>query len=209
MVVANEFLDALPVRQLVRTERGWRERMVIHQDGRFVPAAGSRPMDAAVPQAMLDSPVGTIWETCPGAGATAFAICERLKAQGGTALFIDYGYVGPRPGSTLQAVRAHRKVDPFANPGLSDLSALVDFAALGQVAELSGVATLGPVDQGPWLLALGIAERAAQLGQAQPDQADGIAGALQRLVAPNQMGSLFKVIAFVAPDWPPGEGFAG
>ncbi|HEY6870537.1 MAG TPA: SAM-dependent methyltransferase [Novosphingobium sp.] len=134
LVVANEFFDALPVRQLVQTGRGWRERMVGWDGTAFVPLAGDRPMDAAVPEARRKAPEGTLIETCPGAAAVMFELAGRLAAQGGAALAIDYGYAEPQAGSTLQAVRAHARVDPFADPGAADLTALVDFAALAAAA---------------------------------------------------------------------------
>jgi len=209
LIVANEFLDALPVRQIVRAEQGWRERVVLHNGERFLPVAGARPMDTAVPAALADSPVGTILETCPAASGMAYEIAVRLKAQSGTALFIDYGYSTPQTGSTLQAVRAHQKVDPFADPGLADLTALVDFAQLKQIALAGDVDCLGPIGQGDWLMALGIGERAATLARTQPSQAQALMDALDRLVSPDQMGALFKVLAYRGPGWPQGEGFAG
>lgn len=211
LIVANEFLDALPVRQIVRAEQGWRERVVVHNGERFLPVAGARPMDTAVPATLVDSPEGTILETCPAASGLAYEIAVRLKAQSGTALFIDYGYdtndSGPQTGSTLQAVRAHEKVDPFANPGLADLTALVDFAQLRQIALAGDVDCLGPVGQGEWLMTLGIGERAAALARTDPAQAQGLMTALDRLVSPEQMGALFKVLAYRGPGWPQGEGF--
>ena len=209
LIVANEFLDALPVRQVVRAEQGWRERVVVHNGERFMPVAGARPMDTAVPAALVDSPVGTILETCPAASGMAFEIATRLKAQSGAALFIDYGYGTPQTGSTLQAVRAHQKVDPFADPGLADLTALVDFAQLKQIALAGDVDCLGPMGQGDWLMALGIGERAATLARTDPGQAQALMDALDRLVSPDQMGTLFKVLAYRGPGWPQGEGFGG
>src|SRR5690606_3784890 len=101
LLVANEFLDALPVRQLVRTAEGWREVMVaVDEAGRFVSAAGRQPMDAAVPEARRDAPEGTVIETCPAAASTVFEVAGRLAQQGGAALFIDYGHTRPRTGST-------------------------------------------------------------------------------------------------------------
>src|SRR5690606_4012980 len=157
LLVANEFLDALPVRQLVRTGEGWREIMVATDaGGRFVAVAGNRPMDAAVPEARRALPEGTVLETCPAAAATAFETAGRLMQQGGAALFIDYGHAEPRAGSTLQAIRAHRKVDPLSAPGEADLTAHVDFATLADIAASRGARWLGTVPQGGWLQALGI-----------------------------------------------------
>ncbi|MCK9541772.1 MAG: SAM-dependent methyltransferase [Novosphingobium sp.] len=212
LLVANEFLDALPVRQLVRTDEGWRERMVglaaDHSDqGAFVPVAGQQPMDAAVPEARRDAPPGTIIETCPGAAAVLYEVAGRLVEQGGAALFIDYGHDVPRDGSTLQAVRAHRMVDPFRFPGEADLTAHVDFATLANVAQSRGCRWLGTVTQGQWLRALGIETRAEALAAKAPEHAAAIASARDRLIGEGQMGALFKVMGLAGPDWPDGAGF--
>ncbi len=207
LIVANEFLDALPVRQLVKTEAGWRERMVITEGDRFACVAGSQPMDAAVPQARRDAPPGTIIETCPGAAATVYEVAGRLVEQGGAALFIDYGHDVIRDGSTLQAVRAHRKVDPFFNPGEADLTAHVDFATLAPIAQSRGVKWLGTAPQGRWLRNLGIEARAEALAAKAPEHAAAIRTAMERLVGEGQMGLLFKVMGLAAPTWPDGAGF--
>ncbi len=207
LLVANEFLDALPIRQLVKTPQGWRERMVGVIDGDFAPVAGDRPMDAAVPEAFREAEAGTIVETCPAAAAVVEEIARRLAAQGGAALLIDYGYDAVQTGSTLQALRAHRHHDPFAAPGDADLTALVDFATAAQVAHRAGARVQGPQGQGAWLHAMGIGTRAAALAQSSPAHAGAIAAALERLTHPDQMGALFRVMELVAPDWPDGAGF--
>jgi NADH dehydrogenase [ubiquinone] 1 alpha subcomplex assembly factor 7 len=207
LLVANEFLDALPVRQLVMTERGWREAMVDCRGGRFVLVAGPQPMDAAVPQERRQAPVGTVIEASPAAASVVYEVAGRLAEQQGAALFIDYGHDAPRSGSTLQAVRAHAKVDPFAAPGEADLTTHVDFAALAAVAQARRCRWLGTVAQGRWLRELGIDARAASLAAAAPDQAAVIAGQKERLTADDQMGALFKVMGLVGPDWPDGAGF--
>ncbi len=207
MVVANEFLDALPVRQLVRTEAGWRERMVGLHQGRLAPVVGSRPMDAAVPADRRDAPPGAIIETCPGAAAVVYEVAGRLADQGGVALFVDYGHDAVRLGSTLQAVRAHRMVDPFATPGEADLTAHVDFATLAQVAQSRGARWLGTVTQGSWLRALGIEARAEALAARAPEHGGAIRTACDRLIGEGQMGALFKVMGLAAPLWPDGVGF--
>lgn len=207
LLVANEFLDALPIRQLVKTEEGWRERMVGLQDGKLVPVAGRQPFDTAVPADQREAEPGTILETCPAAAAVVYEVAGRLADQGGAALFIDYGHTAPRFGSTFQAVRAHRQVDPFATPGEADLTAHVDFATLARVAESRGVRYFGTVGQGDFLRALGIDLRAQTLGAAAPDRAEQIAADRLRLVDPRQMGTLFKVMGLAAPNWPDAVGF--
>jgi NADH dehydrogenase [ubiquinone] 1 alpha subcomplex assembly factor 7 len=208
LIVANEFLDALPVRQLVRTEHGWRERRVGLEGEAFVFVAGGQPMDAAVPPAWQDAAPGTIVETCPAAAAIISEVAGRLAEQGGAALLIDYGHAGSQAGSTLQAVKAHRKVDPFASPGTADLTALVDFETLARVARSRGARHIGTVEQGAWLRGLGIETRARALSAAAPHHAAEAREAMQRLTAPEQMGSLFKVMGLAGPGWPGGAGFS-
>lgn len=208
LLVANEFLDALPVRQLVKTPQGWRERMVGLDGERFVPLAGGLPMDHAVPQAWREAPVGAIVETSPAISTAMGEIGARLAAQGGAALLVDYGYAPRQMGSTLQALRAHAHVDPFAAPGEADLTCLVDFITAAQVAQAQGARVMGLAGQGGWLMALGIAQRAAALAESAPDQAEAVQAALHRLTAPDQMGVLFKVLGLAGQDWPDGAGFA-
>jgi NADH dehydrogenase [ubiquinone] 1 alpha subcomplex assembly factor 7 len=212
LLVANEFLDALPVRQLVRTAEGWRERMVVpaYEQGageRFACVAGSQPMDSAVPEMWRDAPEGSILELNPGAAATIYEVAGRLVEQGGAALFFDYGHREPRSGSSLQAVRQHLKVDPFVNPGEADLTAHVDFAALAPIAQSRGCKWLGTVPQGRWLRELGIEARADALANHAPQHASAIHSAKDRLIGEGQMGLLFKVMGLAAPGWPQGAGF--
>lgn len=213
LLVANEFLDALPVRQLVRAASGWRERMVGLDGDRLVPVVGDRPMDAAIPPGFApslfaDAPESAILETSPAAAAVTGEIARRLAAQGGAALLIDYGRTEPALGSSLQALRAHAKVDPFEHPGEADLTAHVDFAALVPVVAQAGARWTGTVGQGAFLSALGLGARAAALARAHPAQAQTIAAAAHRLAAPEAMGTLFKVMGLSGADWPDGAGFA-
>jgi NADH dehydrogenase [ubiquinone] 1 alpha subcomplex assembly factor 7 len=208
LLVANEFLDALPIRQLVKTGDGWREVMVTLDDsGQFALVAGGLPMDAAVPEARRGAEEGTVIETCPAAAAIVAEVAGRLARQGGAALFIDYGHAAARTGSTLQAIRAHTKVDPLALPGEADLTAHVDFATLADLARSHGARWLGTVEQGAWLRALGLEARAEALARAAPDQREAIERAVERLAGAEQMGRLFKVMALAGPDWPDGAGF--
>lgn len=207
LVVANEFLDALPVRQIVRTSAGWRERMVGLDGEALVAIAGNRPMDAAVPETWRDAPEGALLETCPAAAATLYEVAGRLVAQGGAGLFIDYGYARPQLGSTLQAVRAHHKVDVFAAPGEADITAHVDFETLSRIIKACGARWLGTVEQGRWLRALGIEARAQTLSGFAPEHGDAIHAAMDRLTDEDQMGALFKVMGLAAPGWPEGAGF--
>ena len=207
LVVGNEFLDALPVRQLVRMADGWRERCVDFQDGRFLPVAGTKPMDAAIPAELKDSPEGTLIETCPGAAAAVYELAGRLAQQGGAALLIDYGYDQPRTGSTLQALRAHTKVDPFTMPGEADLTCHVDFVTLANVALSHGCKHLGTVPQGRFLRDLGIEARAATLAKVAPQHEAALHASKDRLIEEGQMGALFKVMGLASPEWPDGASF--
>ena len=207
LLVANEFLDALPVRQLVMTAEGWRERMVVPEGDKFICIAGSQPMDSAVPEARRAAAPGTIIETCPGAAASVYEVAGRLIEQGGAALFVDYGHDTVRDGSSLQAVRQHLKVDPFTQPGEADLTAHVDFASLALIAQSRGCRWLGTVPQGRWLRNLGIEARAQTLSEQAPQHAAALAAAQERLVGEGQMGVLFKVMGLAAPSWPGGAGF--
>ena len=123
-------------------------------------------------------------------------------------LAIDYGYEGPALGDTLQAVRAHQYADPYADVGENDLTAHVDFTLLANAARQEGLAVYGPVEQGAFLERLGIGPRAQALARAQPERMVELETARQRLVAPTEMGRLFKVLCATHPDWPRPEGFA-
>ena len=206
LLLANEFLDALPLPQLVMTAQGWRERMVGLEEEGFAFVAGPSPMDEVVPEAQRAAAAGTVIETCPAAAALVQSLAQRLDVQGGAALFIDYGHVAPRHGSTLQAVQAHQKVDVFAAPGEMDLTAHVDFATLDTIARREGVAS-SLTTQGAWLGAMGIGLRAQGLATAAPERSQEIQAAHDRLVQPQAMGELFKCMALSARDWPRGAGF--
>ncbi|PVX28136.1 class I SAM-dependent methyltransferase [Sphingomonas pokkalii] len=208
LVVANEFFDALPIRQLVHTAQGWRERLVACQDTLFLPVIGDRGFDAVIPPALRHAAPGAILETSPACVALLRALAQRLRAQGGAALILDYGYEGPAIGDTLQAVRGHAFANPFDAPGEADLTAHVDFGTLKEAAAAEGLTVHGPVTQGDFLKALGIDARARALARSAPERGDAIAADRNRLVADDQMGSLFKVLALTAPGWPVPAGFA-
>lgn len=207
LLIGNEFLDALPVRQLVRGPQGWRERMVGLNGDEFVFVAGGQNMDPAVPGEFREAPEGAVLETCPAAAAILYEIAGRLADQGGAALLIDYGNAELKTGSTFQAVRDHKKVHPFAAPGEADLTSLVDFATLARIAQSRDVRHIGTVTQGDWLRALGIETRAQNLAAKAPQYAQDIAAAKDRLIDDKQMGKLFKVMGLAGPTWPGGVGF--
>ncbi|WP_034160834.1 class I SAM-dependent methyltransferase [Sphingomonas sp. ERG5] len=208
IVIANEFFDALPIHQLVRTIGGWHERLVACQDLLFLPIAGKQVPETILPPHLREAPPGSIVETSPASVAIVRDLAQRIVAQGGAALVIDYGYEGPAVGDTLQAMRAHGFVNPFDNPGEHDLTAHVDLATLAAAAQSESAARFGPVDQGALLVTLGVAARAAALSAAAPGRAAGIAADRDRLIGPEAMGTLFKALAVTAPAWPAPAGFA-
>jgi SAM-dependent MidA family methyltransferase len=208
-IVANEFFDALPIAQMIATNAGWHERVVVADHSpRFAAMPGPRSTDALVPKQFRMASVGSIYETCPDATLVMDKLSTRLSGQGGAMLTIDYGYLEPALGSTLQAVQNHKYADPFSDPGHCDLTAHVNFHALSLCAQRSGLNVAGPCDQGAWLSGLGIDQRAMSLAQANPDRATEISAARSRLVARESMGALFKVMATYAKGWPEPEGFA-
>ena len=209
IIVANEFFDALPIHQYVRVADGWRERMVERREGVLTPVAGAIPADDAIPASLRCEPEGAIVETTPVSAAIMQRLAFRLVRQGGAMLAIDYGYAGPAAGDTLQAVKAHRFVGPFADPGEVDLTAHVDFTALAAAAQNAGVSVTPLATQGDWLRRLGIDARLQSLATAAPNRAEELKGQRDRLVEPSEMGVLFKVMAFTASGWPAPAGFTG
>jgi NADH dehydrogenase [ubiquinone] 1 alpha subcomplex assembly factor 7 len=211
LLVANEFLDALPIRQLVRGERDWRERFVALDDaGRLVFADGPeiRELSLLVPEEVRDSQPGAVIEIRPAAAALAAALGERLAQTRGAALCIDYGYSAPTLGPTLAAVRRHAAADILDHPGNADLSADVDFAAFAAAARGGGAVVHGPVPQGRFLTALGAEARLAMLSaHATPAQRGELESGLRRLIDPAQMGTLFRALALTPPGLPAPAGF--
>lgn len=209
LVVANEFFDALPIRQCVATHAGWRERVVVRDRGNsFSPMPGTRPVDHLIPGDIRNAPSDSIYETAPDMSEILFALSRRLSEQSGALLIIDYGYALPGLGSTLQAVQNHAFANPFENPGEHDLTAHVNFPEIINLAQMQELRVSGPAEQGRWLQALGIDMRAGQLAEQSPDRAEEIQAMRDRLVESSEMGSLFKVVALSSENWPLPEGFA-
>ncbi len=204
VVIANEFFDALAIRQYERTARGWRERMVA--EGAFL--LGGTDCAGEIPIALSDAELGAIVERNPAAEAITANLAGRIAAQGGVLLAVDYGYEGPATGDTLQAMSRHGYVDPLEAPGTRDLTAHVDFAMLAAVARERGLKPTPCIAQGTFLTALGIDARAAALSRANPAGAEAVETARHRLVAPEAMGRLFKVLCVRHPAWPMPAGFA-
>ncbi|HEX8626111.1 MAG TPA: SAM-dependent methyltransferase [Allosphingosinicella sp.] len=207
LAVANEFFDALPVRQLIATPTGWRERLVTLDGDRFAPAAGPPVPSAAVPAPIGAAPAGTVLETSPASLAYARLLAQRMNMHGGAALIVDYGHDRLCAGETLQAVRMHDYADPWIEPGESDLTAHVDFDSLGRAAAEAGATIHGPAAQGDWLARLGIDARAEALARNAPNRVEELKIAKDRLVSPLHMGELFRVLGLSSPAWPAPEGF--
>ena len=181
LLVANEFLDALPIRQHVA---GVERRVRV--------AGGGLAFDRD----------GEIAETSPARDEAVSAIATCLAAKGGVALFIDYGHERTAAGDTLQAMRGHRFAPVLDKPGEQDLTAHVDFEAVARSARDAGAAVAPLVPQGEWLLRVGIEARAQALARANPERAQEIEAAVHRLTSPDAMGSLFKVVGIHSSDWP-------
>ncbi|MEA2757087.1 MAG: dehydrogenase [ubiquinone] 1 alpha subcomplex assembly factor 7 [Aliidongia sp.] len=206
LLIANEFFDALPIRQWQNRTGVWHERRIgLDAEGDFTFTLGppARP-PIAPPPAGEDA----IFETAEAGLAVAAAIGRRLAACPGAALIIDYGHARTAVGETLQAVRRHRPIPVLDLPGEADLTAHVDFAALAGALAVPGVRCWGPVTQRQFLSANGAAQRVAALTRGKPEaEAAAIGHAAARLLDPAQMGSLFKVLAAIPADRPAPSGF--
>lgn len=203
LLTANEFFDALPIHQYTQTPQGWCERMVgLDAKGRFCFALKTLPLSPALKED------GIIYEHSPAAEAITVAISKHIKSSGGAALIFDYGYTSGTRGDTLQALKNHRYHDPLQEPGEADITAHVDFRFLQTVAISAGAGAFGPLPQGVFLEALGARMRALRLCEKAGDaqKASVIAG-LERLLSPDQMGDLFKVLCITPLDYPKPEGF--
>jgi len=198
ILIANEFLDALPIRQFSQNEQGFTERFVA--DGGFVEVTcASPPREAAI---------GEIVEWGEAGQALVGALARRVASSGGAGLLVDYGPTRSGPGDSLQALREGKPADPLAEPGSADLTAHVDFEALAQVAREAGAAVYGPLAQGSFLSRLGIYQRAQVLARGKtPERAMKLMAEANRLADPAAMGSLFKVLVVADPKLPVPAGF--
>ncbi|WP_093186839.1 class I SAM-dependent methyltransferase [Pseudovibrio sp. Tun.PSC04-5.I4] len=201
LLVANELFDALPIHQYQLTDTGWRERCVgLNDDQELAIGIGSgtlSPVDVA--KANLQAKLGDTLEVSPASNAIASSIAQRIKENGGAALVIDYGYSKTATGDSFQAMKSHEYVSVLEHCGEADLTAHVNFQALANAAKAEGAHAHGPIGQGDFLLALGLLERAGQLGAGKStlDQ-DQIRKDVERLAAPDKMGTLFKVLCLTA-----------
>ncbi|MGL6062547.1 MAG: class I SAM-dependent methyltransferase [Bradyrhizobium sp.] len=219
VIFANEYFDVLPIHQVVKRETGWHERTVeLDKNGKLVFAHAPDPMprfDVLLPPLVRAAPEGAVFEWRPD--SEIMKIARRVREQDGAALIIDYGHLRSDAGDTFQAIARHSFTDPLTNPGQADVTAHVDFQALGRAAEDIGARVHGPVTQGDFLRRLGIEARAATLtAKAAPEAAAEVESALKRLTDTGRggMGSMFKVIGVSQPglrelaglsDQPPNE----
>ena len=210
IVLGNEFLDCLPVRQAIRRGDDWHERMIgLDADAAFIFVLGP-PLGAdadLIPGRLRDAPEDSLVELRPGDRQVVDALAARFADAPGRALFIDYGPATSETGDTLQAVKAHKKVPPLEAPGTADLTARVDFESLAAAGRAAGLAVSGPVTQGDFLIGLGLEARAAALCQAAPDKRAVFARQVWRLADPEQMGTLFKLVCLDADGLPAPPGF--
>ena len=207
LLVANEFFDALPIRQFQRADVAWRERRVTLRDGRLAFDWGPLRADADLNSTFPQAPDGAIVEVCALAATIAREIAARISAHGGAALVIDYGDVDG-VGDTLQALQGGAPVDPLAaDPGTADLTAHLRFAALADAAE--GLRASGPEPQGAFLERLGITDRARTLARGRTGAPlEAIVAQHRRLTHPGEMGKHFRVLALTPQSAPPPPGFA-
>jgi SAM-dependent MidA family methyltransferase len=204
LLIGNEFLDALPVRQFVRRGDGWAERFV--ENVRFAECRTTILPSWIMPECRE----GEIREICEPALAIAALLGERFSRSKGAALFLDYGPEHSVCGDSLQAIAAGKPANPLSEPGTADLTAHVDFAAFAGTARQAGAVVQGPVPQGMFLARLGLFQRTDRLARGQPPaRAAALIDAAQRLAEPARMGRLFKAIALCSPGCPVLPGFEG
>jgi len=210
LIIANEFIDALPVHQAVKAADGWHERVVeVGPGGELAFGQAREPLPffaGALPRGLRNAPDGAIFEW--RSDAVALELGRRVRSDG-AALILDYGHTRSALGDTLQAVAGHTAADPLHAPGQADLTAHVDFEALAVSAECIGARAHGPLTQGDFLVNLGIRERAAALKAKAPHKAAEIDAALTRLTTREArgMGELFKALAIADPRLAPLPGF--
>lgn len=193
ILIANEFLDALPIRQFIRRDTGWHERHV--ENTSFTEMPG--------PDDFGDAPEGSVREI----NEPAQNVIRQLASRDAVALFIDYGPAQSGFGDSVQAIANKKFANPLEHPGQADITAHVDFTALAHTARAAGANCQGPVKQNAFLTALGLHQRTDILARKHPEQAENLRLAAQRLTDPQAMGSLFKVIAITPAGFATLPGF--
>ncbi len=204
-VIANEFFDALPITQFIHTDKGWCERLVgLNSSNEFefsISADVTAPGDTGISPQLLNPPPGSLVEVCHAAEDIVKSLSARIQENGGAALIIDYGYLTPATGETLQAVCDHKFADVLQNPGEQDLTAHVNFSSLAHIARQTGAQVFGAISQAQFLTGMGIDARVAALTKTTTAaQTHDIKTAAHRLIAAEQMGTLFKVMAITASN---------
>jgi len=206
LLVANEFVDALPIMQFDRRDGAWHERQIAFDEVSGTLTIRTAPQPSLMGPILPEAPDGSVLET--RTLSPEIYIAARLRDDGGAALIIDYGYYPSQSADTLQAVRQHKPVSIVESPGEVDLTAHVNFHYIEVTAAGNGAAVHGPVTQAQFLIELGIAAReAALLKTATPDQQIAIRSGCRRLIEPAEMGTLFKVLELAQKDGPVPAGF--
>ena len=199
LLIANELLDCLPARQFVRTAIGWAEQVIgCDRNGALAFGLSPTPVSDLIP----DARTGQVYEQSAAQSALGAQLGERVVRDGGAALLIDYGRAAPGFGDTLQALRRHESVDPLARPGEADLTIHADFPAVMEAA-MSQAAQAAILTQADFISRMGIGARAEALIRARPDRSAVLGRQLNRLIAADEMGELFKVCVIHAPGWTP------
>jgi SAM-dependent MidA family methyltransferase len=210
IIISNEFLDCLPIRQAICHKGQWHERVVGLKEDDFAFLLGGVLSTVDIedlPPELRDADDGQLVELRPADVPLMAHIAERFKSAPGYSLFVDYGADRPVFGDTLQAIRKHQKVDPMDQPGSADLTSWAFFDRLGALGLQNGLQVFGPMRQGDFLIGLGIEQRAAMLAQKLDAAGQAkLARQLERLVSAKEMGELFKVMGFASPDLPPAPG---
>ncbi len=204
IIIANEFFDALPIKQFQKQNGNWYERAIGLTSDKlsFGLAPNIIPKDA-LPQNIVNAPDNSVWEVSFASLILMEKIASLVAARRGTFLAIDYGYNKTQTGETFQAIKNHEYADPLNNPGKADLTAHVDFEALQKSALKAGANVFKLKTQGEFLSLLGMKERSEQLASANPKQADEIKAATNRLISKEEMGELFKVLCVSSKDFTP------
>lgn len=204
--VANEFFDVVPFRQYVKKQSGWHEIGIgLSPDNSLQKMALANQIEPSqLPANANDEPEGAVFEHAPAREAIMQTLAEQINKHSGAALIIDYGHLTSCFGDTFQAMAQHAYADPLAAPGEHDLTSHVDFQPLATAAQAAGLQSVHTATQGEFLLNLGLLERAGNLGRGK-DEADQnrIRSEVERLAAPDQMGTLFKVMAIASSDIKP------
>lgn len=215
LMIGNEFLDCLPIRQFIRTTLGWQERMVAlapEDKSKLIFALNPLPHEHEEIAHFPNGQIGDLAELCPGYTQLTDDLKRRFAVYPGRALFIDYGPASFEFGDTLQAIAKHQKVEPLDDPGNADLTARVDFEHLARMASVPskderGLTSYGTATQAEFLTRLGIKHRALTLTKSSPANEAKINRQLTRLMSDDDMGSLFKVLCLQSSSLPSPAGF--